>query len=420
MVRALKLGSAITAFCALALAVFFTGGAAAAASSSPYIVTLKSTVADPAAHAKNMGVTPTAVYKLAIKGYAFSGTLSKASSISKDKNVLRVDADKELTLDPIEASKPGFQGDPLGPQIVANSVRRVRAPESRTAQIDGRDQRVNVDVAVIDGGIQPDHPDLNVVGGTDCAPGDGWADRDGHGTMVGGLVGAIDNAIGRVGVAPGARLWGVRVGKPNGTISTSSLLCGLDWVAANSATIEVANMSLSGNTNKTGACSGNDATNIQLAVCAVIARGVTVTASAGNDSTDAGGLEPALIPEVITVSAFADNDGLPGALGGPLTNCPVAAEDDHFASFSNFGSVVDISAPGVCLGSTFINSTTAVSSGTSFSAPLVAGGAALYIATHPGATPSTVQAAIKAAAEPGPILDDPDQFPEGVLDVSGF
>ena len=95
-------------------------------------------------------------------------------------------------------------------QAVKAAVRRVGGLESPTAKIDGIDERIDVDIAILDGGIQPDHPDLNVVGGQNCVGnGKSWDDRDGHGTMVAGFAAAKDNSIGVVGVAPGARLWAV-------------------------------------------------------------------------------------------------------------------------------------------------------------------------------------------------------------------
>ena len=103
-------------------------------------------------------------------------------------------------------------------QAVKAAVRRVGGLESPTAKIDGKDKRVNVDIAILDGGIQPDHPDLNVAGGVNCLDGKkrDWDDRDGHGTMVAGFAAALDNKIGVVGIAPGARVWAVRVADPDG------------------------------------------------------------------------------------------------------------------------------------------------------------------------------------------------------------
>ena len=89
------------------------------------------------------------------------------------------------------------------------------------ADVDGRDdRRIDVDIAVFDGGIDRRHPDLDVVGGVDCAVGKGWDDADGHGTMVAGFAAAIDNGIGIAGIAPGARLWSVRIADPRGSSGT--------------------------------------------------------------------------------------------------------------------------------------------------------------------------------------------------------
>ena len=139
-------------------------------------------------------------------------------------------------------------------------------------------------------------------------------------------------------------------------ITTSALLCGLEWVTVNATTIEVANMSLSMEATVTGPCGvptrGNRIDQIHKAVCAATAAGVTLVASAGNDSMDATGYLPAAYPEVIAVSALADSDGQTGGFGPPPACLPEAL-DDHLAFFSNFGSVVDIAAPGVCISSTY-------------------------------------------------------------------
>ena len=100
--------------------------------------------------------------------------------------------------------------------------------------VDGRDNRVDADVAVLDTGIDRGHPDLNVVGGYNCTSRlrDKWGDGDGHGTHVAGTIGALDNSIGVVGVAPGARLWSVKVLNSRGKGLLSWLVCGIDWVTS--------------------------------------------------------------------------------------------------------------------------------------------------------------------------------------------
>jgi len=379
-----------------ALAPLWSPPSAQDAAAESYLVLVREGV-DPTAHAAAMNVTPTAVYTAVIRGYAFTGAAASTQGVDRDPRVEQVDAD--VTFQAPKRTAATVVPQPA--QQPSNAVRRVGALASPTARIDGTDQRVNADIAVLDGGIQPDHPDLNVVGGTDCAPGNGWWDRDGHGTMVAGFAAAVDNAIGRVGVAPGARLWAVRVLNSEGSGSDHQVVCGLDWVAQHARTIDVANLSLGGPAKRYGPCGSRQPrpTIIQRAVCGVVARGVTVVASAGNDARDARLEEPALMPEVITVSAMADSDGRPGGLG-PAFVCLPEERDDTFAFFSNFGPAVDIAAPGVCVNSTFIGSQYATDSGTSFSAPLVSGAAALYLSRHPNASPAQVRAALLARAEP--------------------
>jgi subtilisin family serine protease len=125
---------------------------------------------------------------------------------------------------------------------------RANAHLNSVAKIDGVDDRVDVDVAIIDTGIDVDHPDPNVVASINCARFGGCAsggnDGNGHGTHVAGTVGALDNSVGVVGMAPGARLWAVRVLNNQGSGQLSWIIAGIDWVTARSATIDVANMSL--------------------------------------------------------------------------------------------------------------------------------------------------------------------------------
>src|SRR5206468_8612115 len=129
--------------------------------------------------------------------------------------------------------------------------------------------------------------------------------------------------------------------------------------------------------------------------------GVTFVVAAGNSTTDVSQLRPAAYDEVITVSALGDSDGQPCGSGSALT----WAADDTFASFSNFASSSSdlnhlIAAPGVNIYSTYKGGMYASLSGTSMAAPHVAGAAALYIATHPGASPASVAAALRSMGEP--------------------
>ena len=305
-------------------------------------------------------------------------------------------------------------------QIVDNAVRRVGALQSPTAAIDGYDTGVNADIAVVDSGLPPANPDLNVVGGVDCTGSGSWNDTTGHGTFVGGLAAARDDGRGVVGVAPGARLWAVKVMGADETVTDAAYLCGLDWVAEHTSTIDVVNISLGGPGVDTD-CGANDPSALGLehaAICRIVAGGTVAVAAAGNSGVDAGDSNPAGFPEVITVSAITDTDGASGG-SGPPSGCYPGA-DDTLAAYSDFGAVVDIAAPGTCIESTWLGDQYAVASGTSAAAPLVAGGAALIKAVHPDWPPDQVRQLLLSTAEPGPVAGDSDGFSEPILDVTGY
>jgi len=287
-------------------------------------------------------------------------------------------------------------------------VNRIDADQNPTAKIDGKNERLDVDVAVLDTGIGP-HPDLDVAGGISCIDGiTSYADDNDHGTHVGGTIGALDNGVGVVGVAPGARLWAVKVLDSNKHGWWSDVICGLNWVVANSDTIDVVNMSL-GWYGADGSCAE---TALHDAICRVVNAGIPVVVAAGNDSMDAAGIVPAAYDEVITVSALADSDGRPGGVGPATTRGP----DDSLADFSNFGPDVDIAAPGVDILST-VRGGYARGYGTSVASPHVAGAAALFLVNHPDATPAEVKAHLLSTRNEIALPHDPDGVSEGVLYV---
>src|SRR5688572_18046362 len=151
--------------------------------------------------------------------------------------------------------------------------------------------------------------------------------------------------------------------------SDAALLCGLDWVARNAAVIDVVNLSLGGSGYDPD-CGGGRLDALALehaAVCRIVASGVVAVASAGNSAADATYTTPAGFPEVIAVSASTDTDGAPGGLGGPASCYPGA--DDTFASYSDFGAAVDITAPGTCVERTWLHGQHAVPTGTSAAPP---------------------------------------------------
>jgi len=235
-----------------------------------------------------------------------------------------------------------------------------------------------VDVYCIDTGIRFTHVDFGgrAVKGYDAVtPGGTAADGHGHGTHTAGTIGGTT-----YGVAKAVRLIAVRVLDNAGYGSYAQVIDGVDWVTADHTTNPaVANMSLG----------GPQSSALDTAVRNSIADGVTYCVSAGNSATDASTQSPSDVTEALTVGATGVADG--------------------FAYFSNYGSVVDLEAPGVNVTSDYNTSdnATATLSGTSMSSPHVAGACALYLEAHPAATPADVQAAIVGNATAGAVSSLP-------------
>jgi subtilisin len=329
-------------------------------------------------HARRFGAEIENIYRSALTGYSARMSASQVERVAADTRVAWIQLDRTVH---------------AAAQSLPTGVNRVDAELSPTAAINGADQRVNVDVAVLDTGVDLDHPDLNVytAGARNCSTGRSADDGNGHGTHVAGTIGALDNTSGVVGVAPGARLWPVRVLNNAGSGSWSAVICGIDYVTAHADLIEVANMSLSGSGADDGNCGAGNNDALHAAICESVAAGVTYAVAAGNNASNAAGFVPAAYNEVITVSALADFNGQPG--GGAAATCR-SDVDDTFASFSNYGNDVDRIAPGVCINSTWKGGGYNTISGTSMATPHVAGGAALYAATHPNASSSAVKSAL--------------------------
>lgn len=352
-------------------------------------------------------------YRHALHGFAAHIPEAQLAKVKADPRVVSIVPDRYVSID-VKPVKPTPTPPPQPGQALPMGINRVDADLSPTAKIDGVDNRVEVDVAVLDTGIDVDHPDLYVVGGVDCVTGTSFDDPNGHGTHVAGTIAALDNGYGVVGVAPGARLWAVKVLNKRGTGTWGQIICGIDWVAAHATTIEVANMSLSGGGSDTGCQDGG----MNEAICNAVSAGVTFVVAAGNEAVDAATRAPASYDEVITVSALADFNGQPG--GGAEATCR-SDVDDTFANFSNFGADVDLIAPGVCIYSTYKGGVYATMSGTSMASPHVAGGAALYKATNPSATPAQVKAALQSAGNlDWNNVDDPDGIKERLLNVASY
>ncbi|MCX6050286.1 MAG: S8 family peptidase [Chloroflexi bacterium] len=330
-------------------------------------------------------------YDSAISGFAasFPGevTAAAASGLQQDPRVAYVEQDSTIGLQPLNTQ----------PTVTEADLSTVEAAASNTVQtgatwgLDRLDQRAlplngtysygpngtGVSVYIIDTGINVAHSQFggraslgySTVGGT-------AADCNGHGTHVAGTVGGAT-----YGVAKGVTLIAVRVLGCTGSGTLSGVMAGVDWVAkqklANPSRPMVANMSLGGSRSSA----------LESAVRNSIQAGVTYAIAAGNDNGSACTVSPAAVPEAITVGATTNSDAR--------------------ASFSNYGTCVDIFAPGVNITSAWYTSSTATNtiSGTSMATPHVAGVAALYLQRNPTASPATVSSALRTQATPNKVLN---------------
>ncbi len=361
---------------------------------------------------RRLGFTPDRTFGHAIRGYAAKMDRAQVDALRRDPTVALIVPDERIQAEV---------------QTIPTGISRMGARVSPMARIDGVDQRVDADVAIVDTGIAR-VPDLNVAGGYNCSTADrtAWRDVYGHGTHVAGTVGAIDNADGVVGVAPGVRLWAVKILDDTGAGLLSWYVCGLDWIAAqkdpNDATrplIEAVNMSVAKYGSDDGNCGLSNSDVLHQAICRLVSSGVTVVAAAGNDSSSAAARVPAAYNEVITVSALADTDGKPGGLGGNRCySWGSYDKDDTFADFSNYGSDVDLIAPGKCIWST-VPGGYKYMSGTSMATPHVTGAVALLKATRPMLSPREVKEALQYLGNLNwNTATDPDTRHEKLLDVS--
>jgi len=358
---------------------------------------------------KAYGLTKIKQYDHALNGFAVKASAAQIEKLKNDESVLFVEQDSIVTIN--------AQSMPVG-------IKRINADLNPISKIDGIDERVDIDVAIIDTGIDRFHPDLNVAGGINFVGTDpnAWHDGHGHGTHVSGTIAALDNGEGVVGVAPGARVWGVKVLSDSGSGYRSDVIQGIDWATANSDVIDVVNMSLGGSGSDDGNCGLTNFDAEHLAICNSVAKGVVYVVSAGNNAADAASKVPAAYDEVITVSAIADFDGIPGGLGTFTCRFDV---DDTFADFSNYGADVDIAAPGVCVLSSLTGGGYASWSGTSMASPHVAGAAALYIVANGKPMDKTGVDSVKQGLldlaipqnDPAGFTGDRDVFAEPLLNA---
>jgi subtilisin family serine protease len=375
-----------------------------------YIVTLADGVSPSqraAEHGRREGFVAKHVYETALHGYAADLSPAAASRLAKDPSVRSVVADRKVSI----AGKPVKPTPTTGVDIAPTGVRRINGVTAGA---------VGVDVAVIDTGVGP-NSELTIAGGINClgiGSRSAYGDANGHGTHVAGTIAAKNDSNGVVGVAPGARIWAVRVLDAYGNGSWSSIICGIDWVTQNAGTIEVANMSLGGSASGPESTCLDGTDPLHDAICRSVGAGVTYAVAAGNSAADTKDFVPGSYDQVITVSALTDVDGTAAATALPTGWCWPGETDESFAEFSNFGSDVDLIAPGVCITSTKPNGGTQVMSGTSMATPHVTGAAARYLASHAGASPAAVQAALTSSGSIFFRGDDPDAVDEPMLDVA--
>jgi len=342
----------------LIVALFWLGSyniAVAETIPGQYIVTLKNNVAANAAMniAQAHGLNLIHTYSFALNGFAARVPAFGLAALQQDARVASVEPDLVAT---------------IAGHLTPTGVDRVDADLNHWANINDTDNyRVPVVIAIIDTGSDLDHPDLNVVFNKSFITGVPTGDDDnGHGSHVAGTAAALDNGFGVVGVAPGARLWALKVLNSSGSGSFSDIIAAIDFVTANRADVGVVNMSLGG-TGKLDA--------LRTAIQNSVKTGVVYVVAAGNNSQDVYGPDgvfntgddsiPAAYPEVAAISAMGDTDGKPGGLG---PNTSRGTKDDTFADFTNFsnsvvggnpvhspGKAIDVAGPGVDIFSTWKN-----------------------------------------------------------------
>ncbi|MEU5716839.1 S8 family peptidase [Streptomyces sp. NPDC020403] len=379
--RRVRLTAAITAVAAAAgvgiLGTPFAGAApapamgtvygadAATAVSGSYIVMLDKK-ADKSKLAKEYGGKLSRSYNSAINGFSAGGlTRTEARRLAADPAVAKVVQNKKFHTTATQDNPPSWGLDRIDQTGTAGD-KSYTYPD---AAGDG------VTAYVIDTGVRVTHSDFEgrATSGFDAVDNDDDADDgNGHGTHVAGTIAGAAH-----GVAKKAKIVAVRVLDDAGSGTTEQVVAGIDWVTANHKGPSVANMSLGG-----GADPALDA-----AVQKAISSGVTFAVAAGNESSDAGGGSPSRVPEAITVAS--------------------STVDDAQSSFSNFGSVVDIYAPGSDITSDWNDSDdgTNTISGTSMATPHVVGAAAVYLGGHPDATPEQVATALTGGATPDAITN---------------
>jgi subtilisin family serine protease len=345
-----------------------------------YIVTLKKSAGLKASSAagkglvKEYGGSVEKTFGTALNGYSAELSAAEARRLAADPAVASVEQNQRVALAATQTNAPWG----------LDRIDQASLPLSGTYTYPDS-AGSGVTVYVIDTGVRITHQQISgrASHGYDAVDGDSNAsDGNGHGTHVATTVAGTT-----YGVAKKAKIVGVRVLNNSGSGTTAGVIAGIDWVTRNHSGPSVANMSLGG-----GASAALD-----TAVRNSIASGVTYAVAAGNSSTTASSSSPARVAEAITVGATTSTDAK--------------------ASYSNYGSTLDIFAPGSSITAGWHTGDTATNtiSGTSMATPHVAGAAAVYLAGHTSSTPAQVASALVNGATTGKVTSAGSGSPNRLL-----
>jgi aqualysin 1 len=313
-------------------------------------------------------------YDAALLGFAAVLPDPALQSLARDPKVAYIEADQLMSIDSIQSPAPSWGLDRIDQDKLPLS-------NSYTYNFTGS----GVTAYIIDTGIYISDSDFGgraTVGYDSVGDGRNGIDCNGHGTHVSGTVGGA-----KYGVAKDVDLVAVRVLNCSGSGTTSGVIAGINWVTSDHATTDlaVANMSLGGGAS----------TSLDSAVKNSIADGITYAIAAGNNNKDACRYSPARVPQALTVGATTSSDAR--------------------ASYSNYGSCLDLFAPGSSITSDWLNDNTNTISGTSMATPHVTGVAALYLQAHPSSTPAQVGTAITTNATANKVTNPGRNSPNLLL-----